>query len=751
MKDKQLESRRWWGMGGAQSPAFVRNGKACLVKGGTAGAVMGELVQRVEDVLASGADPKDVLVLCADPTSAARMQAELGVVRAGGDVETLAERGAVRVEGADGQVAGAARAAGAGWVEDAARVAGPAETGDAPEVQAGPDVNRTVDAGEVRVLTCRELACAVLADPDSAAATGMSFSSGRARLLSAYETDFLMEDVKTLGARPKRLREMLKFFYRGWTELADEDPEWLFTVEEIDTFEFLTCELQYLGAMMEPQVSNLATKALRMEGQVRERFARKHVFVYGYQSLSRASQLLCQLVAGKELVAGAGPDMGVDVFESYAYPAGLEDFVRLNPAAEVVEVGAQGVAGDKVRDAHSWKTPADEVEGTADAIAAAVEAGTNAEDIAVVTFHPWWTQQMARALQARGLQANAWLGAPKLHGDIRELDRCLGLRTVTLLRLLADEHDGMAWRSWFGFGDYLARSNQFAEMRRRVCGMHIGEGCTVAASKRAEVSAQGAASMCGAGTTCGDVRDAHGVDTTCGDAYGGSTVERSACGVGAACRDARDARGEGAVKLSAHGDVHSDLAAYGIDLDSDLKPLFAEVRDLRGPRLLAYLVETLAGPDVPLPASVRPLLALGPDADAAQMVAELDRLQFFSGVPARAGVTVASFAALADIDFDQVFIVGFANGLFPRADYFDLTKVTVDKQEKMGERDTRAARAMAGLGTRGLHVGSFERCERMLADRMGVKQVRIYAANDFGREMVEAAPSIYTNVLLGRA
>ncbi len=733
MKNKQLESRRWWGMGGAQSPAFVRNGKACMVKGGAAGAVMDELVQRVQAVLAGGADPKDVLVLCADPTSAARIQAELGVVRAEGTVETLAERGAVRVEGADGQVAGAG------------------EAGDALEVQVGPGTNRAAGAGEVRVLTCRELACAVLADPDSAAATGMTFSSGYARLLGAYETDFLMEDVKTLGARPKRLREMLKFFYRGWTELADEDPEWLFTVEEIDTFEFLTCELQYLGAMMEPQVSNLATKALRMEGQVRERFARRHVFVYGYQSLSRASQLLCQLVASEELVAGAGPDMGVDVFESYAYPAGVEDFARLNPAVEVVEVGVRGAGADKVRDAHSWKTPADEVEGTVDAIVAAVEAGADAEDIAVVTFHPWWTQQMARTLQARGLQANAWLGAPKLHGDIRELDRCLGLRAVTLLRLLADEHDGMAWRSWFGFGDYLARSNQFAEMRRRVCGMHIGEGCTVAVSKRAEVRAQEVASACDEGATCGDVRGACGAGTTCGDARGGATVERSAHGAGATCGDVRDARGKGAAKLSAHGDVHGDLAAYGIDLDSDLKPLFAEVRDLRGPRLLAYLVETLAGPDVPLPASVRPLLALGPDADAAQMVAELDRLQFFSGVPARAGVTVASFAALADIDFDQVFVVGFANGLFPRADYFDLTKVTVDKQAKMGERDTRAARAMAGLGTRGLHVGSFERCERMLADRMGVKQVRIYAADDFGREMVEAAPSIYTDVLLGGA
>ena len=51
MKNKQLESRRWWGMGGAQSPAFVRNGKACLVKG-AAGAVMDELVQRVQAVLA---------------------------------------------------------------------------------------------------------------------------------------------------------------------------------------------------------------------------------------------------------------------------------------------------------------------------------------------------------------------------------------------------------------------------------------------------------------------------------------------------------------------------------------------------------------------------------------------------------------------------------------------------------------------------------------------------------------------------
>ena len=39
----------------------------------------------------------------------------------------------------------------------------------------------------------------------------------------------------------------------------------------------------------------------------------------------------------------------------------------------------------------------------------------------------------------------------------------------------------------------------------------------------------------------------------------------------------------------------------------------------------------------------------------------------------------------------------------------------------------------------------------LTAVEKGVKQVRIYAADDFGREMVEAAPSIYTDVLLGGA
>lgn len=599
MAREWLASRRWPQLTGGDDAAFVRAGRACLVRGGDGSARCDALVKQVEKTVDSGASAQDVLLACADPSVASRVRACLR----------------------------------------ASDVAGVAD---------------------VRVVTGRELACEVL-----------EAANGRPpRILAAYEADFVVEDVKTLGARPKRLRELLKFLYRGWTELLDEDPTWLFTVEEISTLEFLTEELAYLGAVMEPQISNLATKALRLDADLRARCQKPHLFVLDYQSLSRASGLLCQLVAGEDLVVAAG-DSCVEVYESYPYAAGVEDFGRLNPQAQVVDLGA--AVDEAERSLLSYETPQDEIAAVADAVAALVDGGADLSDIAVMTLHPWWTRSVAHALAERGVVANAWLGALKLRGDIRELDACLPLRVVTLLRLLANPDDGVAWRSWFGFGDYLTRSNQFAEMRK-------------------------------------------------------------ACGSEAAVYP---------------GDVRRDLEAFGFDMRYDLDPLFAQARELKGSELLECLVQTLAGDGVAVPGVLGSLLALGPDADAACMVAELDRRQFFCGVSDCAGVVVASNAAMANLDFDQVFIVGCVNGLFPSADFFDLTKVSVSKQEKMRAHDERVARTMAGVGRRGVRVSCFERTDRTFAERVRLKQARIFAANDEGAQMSEAEPSIYADVLVG--
>ena len=50
-------------------------------------------------------------------------------------------------------------------------------------------------------------------------------------------------------------------------------------------------------------------------------------------------------------------------------------------------------------------------------------------------------------------------------GDYRDLDRCAPARLLTALALVADPTDALAWRAWCGFGDYLANSPAFADMR----------------------------------------------------------------------------------------------------------------------------------------------------------------------------------------------------------------------------------------------------------------------------------------------
>lgn len=608
MAVERLASRRWPQLKGADDERFVRSGAARLLTGGMASGRMDVLVAQVRWAVDEGVAAQDMLVVCADPSSASRL------------------RGKLATSGMDG----------------------------------------------VRVVTSRELACDIAGREQACAATGVGAGSGRVRILSAYETDFVVEDLKTLGARPKRLRELLKFLYRGWTELLDEDPEWLFTVEEIDTFEFLAEELAYLGAVMEPQISNLATKVLRLDPDLRAGVERRRLFVLDYQNLSRASQLLCQLVAGECLVAVADGQACAEVHESYPYLPGVADFVRFNPSA-CVEVLPDGDLAEPERSERVWPTPGDELEGVADAIAAVIKDGADPSSIGVMAQHLWWSQNMGRALKERGVPVNVWYGPMRLRGDIRDLDRSLALRTVTLLRLLADPHDAVAWRSWFGFGDYLTRGNLFTEMRKT------------------------------------------------------------------------------RVATEYPADVRRDLEAFGYDLGYDLDPLLHEARNLRGPELLACLVRTLAGEGEPVPAVLRPLLALGLNADAAQMVAELDRRQFFAGIPEREGVVVSAYDSMAGLDFARLYAVGFVNGLFPGADYFDLTRVSVNKQEKMREQDMRTARAMARLGREGLCVSRFDHADHGFAERCGLKQVRIFAADDNGAQLSEVEPSIYTDVLLGRA
>lgn len=381
--------------------------RAVRIEGSGTEALLAALADKVGDACAAGAKPNDVRVLCASPQAALAIAPRLK--------RALAARGL-----------------------DCA-------------------------AQQIDVSSVRAVALDVLAAPRARVATGRDFAGDRARVLLPYELDVVVEDLKTWGSRPKRLRKMLDFMYRGFTELADENPRWLFTVEEIEVRKILVDDLRYLGAVIEPEVSNLACKALRAEPGLRREFGAAHVFVAGYQNLSRASQLLCHLLAGESLTVAVNPAACVEVYDSYPYAAGYDEFLQINPAAECLEAGGDDGLGVVER---MWDNPEAEYAGVADLVAAMVGEGRDPSGIAVVCFDPVWHSRIGRALMERGVPVCGLYKVPALRGDITDVRRSLAVRVATALRIVADARDSVAWRCWMGFDDELAHSTEFGALRQ---------------------------------------------------------------------------------------------------------------------------------------------------------------------------------------------------------------------------------------------------------------------------------------------
>lgn len=175
----------------------------------------------------------------------------------------------------------------------------------------------------VRVSTPRTIALEVLGNPKAQAACGR-----KPRLLLPFEENILLEDVKASGLRPKRLREMLKFFYRSWTELADDEPSWLVSEEEVQVHSLLKECLAFTGGILPNELSNLAVKWLHTDATAREAASYDLVLVDDYQLLSRASQVLAGLLAREGLVATGDMQATSEVFEEYPYAAGLIEFAQ---------------------------------------------------------------------------------------------------------------------------------------------------------------------------------------------------------------------------------------------------------------------------------------------------------------------------------------------------------------------------------------------------------------------------------------
>jgi DNA helicase-2/ATP-dependent DNA helicase PcrA len=319
------------------------------------------------------------------------------------------------------------------------------------------------EGGSLDVLTPRGLALSVLDDPRAQQSVGRRFPDGHVRVALPYEMDFIFEDLKTLGIPPKRLREMVKFLYRGLSELADESVDWLVAEQERIVVDFLNNELSYLQCAIEPELSNLATKALRRNEAVRRSFARDHVIAGAYQDFSRASQLLCHLAATESIFVVASEKGSVATGDSFPYQEGVDEFLRINPRAHSIAAESPGRAM-RIEE-RDWKSMDDEVRSIPSVVGSLIDEGNDPERIALVCFHTQWRRNVGRALEAAGVPVKPYHGPFLATRDVRSLDRSLSLHLVAALRLLSNPHDSLAIRTIRGFGDYLAGSDEFVPER----------------------------------------------------------------------------------------------------------------------------------------------------------------------------------------------------------------------------------------------------------------------------------------------
>lgn len=657
------------------------------------------------------------------------------------------------------------------------------EDGMAPEdmlmLAATPDAARVLAARLIEVVGERGVAIEVTCTRDVAlgllaSEEGRAFSGRAGRLVTPLELGFIMEDMKTSGLKQRRLREMLKFFYRNWTELAggsEDDDGWLIPGEEADVHALLKDTLRFTGGILEPEAAAMAVRFLLARPGALADAQRTCVLADDYQMHSRASQHLANLLARDSITVAADPTAVVEVFDSYPYGEGIGEFTQANEGCERIvlneshacaaaaraasrlrasldagaaplgDAGAESDAPSPSQSASSATSgttaaptlpdraaaaasftaleaadPAAEMDAVADAVQAALEAGADPSSIYVLAFHPAWERRVARALAARGIAAATPVRGRVAAGDYRDLDRCAAARLLTALALVANAHDALAWRAWCGFGDYLANSAVFADMRAEAD--EKGKDLVAMLDEVAAAAPEEGFP----GTGIGRVLDAYRA--------GRILIEQA---------------------LGLEGDELIGTLASALNLTGENgEHAIQLVRALTAPEPepVASASDTSSDANAPVPAPSNTVAPASSETivpapnDARALIARARRRMSAPVFEAAEGcVLIGNSAHLTGRTPATLVLAGFVNGFFPARDYFDATVTTLDKQKLVRAADTRRLYAAAGKATQRLIASWFTSTSLVEAETLKLEIGRVKLRR--GERIAVTTPSIY--------
>lgn len=562
-------------------------------------------------------------------------------------------------------------------------------------------------AAAIRVTTPRCYALELLDTPKATAFTGR-----RARLFSALEKQVIMEDLNVTGMKPKKIKKFMRFFSKQWTELAPEKGDWLETVEQLDIYELVEKTLRFYQGMLEPEVTALAYRYLQNSVKAHQAAGISHVFADDYQCMSRASQKLVATLATQTLTVAGDRFACTEVYDSFPCAAGLEELVADYPQTAVVncensychpnsmelknrlfgeddmarpwdepaETALEGVH------AKAYETTSEEFMGVAQQISQLIAQGVTPAEITVLTPNGIWSHNIAKALNYERVHAAVFGKSPLGNIDLQQVDACTTARALSLLDLLANPGDDMAWRCWCGYGNPLFCSDSVFVLRR-------------AGSKK--------------NLTFKETLD----NFQAGNPQQLETPENS------------------------YG-LQSILTAYG-----EGQKALGELAGLSGQELLSALEKVL---HAKLPAAfTSAALSSGESANgmlasasAAQMGAAL-RACSNDPCTTEEGVLVLPYEQALGLKVKHVFITGFVNGFIPNKNFLDTMITTPDDQQRKAQIDIRKVYKLFSCATGEVHVSNFTHIEPENAQRLNLKIKRIRVRN--GNRVCETMSSAYLN------
>lgn len=333
---------------------------------------------------------------------------------------------------------------------------------------------------EVKVSTPMQLAADVLSTQGNA-----SDVKPAPRIILPHERSMLLEDLKTSGMKPGRLKAMLEFFEHSWMD-AVPSSEFLEYRDEYDLHELCASYLAFYGGTLSSEAPLRALDAIKASAHLRSAFARPFVFVDDAQLLSKASQRLLLAITKEGLFSTIDPEANFAVYERYPSDPRL------------AWIGGSVLPDDIVLLESKPKTPArylDEAspEDELSAIVASISALISENPYArmyVACPNKTWKAMIAGSLQKAGLNCFVTGRESILTRRATDPSTSAPVKAASLLMLAANPADSMAWRSLLGCDVHLSNSAGVAALREALSSRCVGFVEAVEAACAAEAAGE---------------------------------------------------------------------------------------------------------------------------------------------------------------------------------------------------------------------------------------------------------------------